>query len=118
MSLVLLGRGYRGRLNSSGGGRYCRAKGGGHRVGRVLSFFSSRQNWESPTPLAAGECLPPPFGPEGRAHSLAGEELGESQFRRGDMHCGALCTVYKYFVGLGNGHAPPPSASKAENYHH
>jgi hypothetical protein len=62
-----------------------------HRVGRVLSFFSV-----SPTPLAAGKCgAPPPFGPGGRAHSLAGEGLGESQFRRGDIHCGAL---YKYFV--------------------
>ncbi len=24
--------------------------------------FSSRLNWDSPTPLAAGECAPPPFG--------------------------------------------------------
>jgi hypothetical protein len=31
-----------------------------HRVGRVLSFFSTRWNWDSPTPLAAGECAPPP----------------------------------------------------------
>jgi hypothetical protein len=61
-----------------------------HRVGRVLRFFSSRRNWNSPTPLAAGECAPPPFGPGGREHSLAGEGLGEPQFRRGDIHCGAL----------------------------
>ncbi len=29
--------------------------------------FSSRRNWDSPTPLAAGECAPPPppFGPLG-----------------------------------------------------
>jgi hypothetical protein len=27
--------------------------------------FSSRWNWDSPTPLAAGECAPPPFGPGG-----------------------------------------------------
>ncbi len=66
-----------------------------HRVGRVLSFFSSRPNWDSLSPLAAGECDPPTFGKGGRAHSLAGEELGESQFRRGDIHCGALYTVYK-----------------------
>jgi hypothetical protein len=32
-----------------------------HRVGRVLSFFSSRRNWNSPTPLAAGECAPQPL---------------------------------------------------------
>ncbi len=31
-----------------------------HRVSRVLSFFSSRRNWNSFTPLAAGECAPPP----------------------------------------------------------
>jgi hypothetical protein len=64
--------------------------GDGHRVGRVLSFFSTRRNWDSPTPKSAEECAPPPFGPGGGAHSFAGEGLGESQFRRGDIHCGAL----------------------------
>ncbi len=59
--------------------------------------FSSRWNWDSPTPLAAGECVPPPFGPGGRAHSLAAKGVGESQFQRGDRHCGALY-IYKYFV--------------------
>ncbi len=52
--------------------------------------FSSRWNWDSPTPLAAGECAPPPCGPGGRAHSLAAKGVGESQFQRGDIHCGAL----------------------------
>ncbi len=52
--------------------------------------FSSRWNWDSPTPLAAGECAPPPFGPGGRAHSLGAKGVGESQFQRGDIHCGAL----------------------------
>ncbi len=49
-----------------------------HRVSRVLSFFSSRLNWDSPTSLAAGECAPHPFvrGGGGRAHSLAEEGLG------------------------------------------
>ncbi len=61
-----------------------------HIVGRVLSFFSSRRNWDSPTPLAAGECANPTLWSGGRAHSLAGEGLGKSQFRRGDIHCGAL----------------------------
>ncbi len=42
--------------------------------------FSSRWNWDSP----------PPFGPGGRAHSLAAKGVGESQFQRGDIHCGAL----------------------------
>ena len=59
--------------------------------------FSSRWNWDSPTPLAAGECAPPPFGPGGRAHSLAAKGVGESQFQRRDRHCGALY-IYKYFV--------------------
>jgi hypothetical protein len=52
--------------------------------------FSSRWNWDSPTPLAAGECAPPPFDTGGRAHSLAAKGVGESQFQRGDIHCGAL----------------------------
>jgi hypothetical protein len=29
-----------------------------HRVGRVLSFFSSRRDWGSPNPSPAGECAP------------------------------------------------------------
>jgi len=52
--------------------------------------FSSRWNCDSPTPLAAGECAPPPFGPGGRAHSLAAKGVGEYKFQRGDIHCGAL----------------------------
>jgi hypothetical protein len=58
-----------------------------HRVGRVLSFFSSRRNWDSPNPSPAGESAHPPrFYGEVHAHSLAREGLGESQFRRGDIH--------------------------------
>jgi hypothetical protein len=54
-------------------------------------LFLQRRNWNSPTPLGASGCAPPPpFGPGGRAHSLAAKGLGESQFRRGDIHCGAL----------------------------
>jgi hypothetical protein len=33
-------------------------KGEAHRVGRLLSLFSSRPNWDSLTPLAAGESAP------------------------------------------------------------
>ncbi len=58
--------------------------------------FSSRWNWDSPTPLAAGECAPPPFGPGGRAHSLAAKGVGESQFQR-RTYTVVLC-IYKYFV--------------------
>ncbi len=34
-----------------------------HRVDRVVSFFSSRRNWDSPNPSPAGECAPPPPPP-------------------------------------------------------
>ncbi len=53
-----------------------------HRVDRVLSFFSSRRNWDSSNPSPAGECAPHPLVQRG-AHPLAGEGLGESQFQRG-----------------------------------
>ncbi len=71
-----------------------------HRVGRELSFFSSRRNCDSPMhPSPAGECAPPPFGSGmGGTLALAGEGLGKSQFRRGDIHCGTLYTVCRYFV--------------------
>jgi hypothetical protein len=35
-----------------------------HRVGRVLSFFSSRRNWDSPNHLSAGKYAPPPPPPK------------------------------------------------------
>jgi hypothetical protein len=61
-----------------------------HRVDRVLSFFSSRRNWDSHNPSAIGVCAPSPrFWGEG-AHSFAREGLGEFQCRRGDIHCGTL----------------------------
>jgi hypothetical protein len=43
-----------------------------HKVSRVLSFFSRRRSWDSPTHSPAGECAPPPFGLGGGtvAHSL------------------------------------------------
>jgi len=55
-----------------------------HRVGRVLSLFSSRWNWDSPNPSPARVCPPPPCY-RGRC-TLAGERgVG-----RGDIHCGTL----------------------------
>jgi hypothetical protein len=57
-----------------------------HRVGRVLSLFSSGRNWDSPSPSLAGECAPPPSPPRfwGERGTLAGERgvgtLGESLF--------------------------------------
>jgi hypothetical protein len=32
------------------------------------------------------------------AHSLAGDGVGESQFRRGDIHCGTLYTLYTVHI--------------------
>ncbi len=68
-----------------------------HRVGRVLSFFSSRRNWDSSTLLTTGECAPPLLVPEGvhGGHTRLRERgVQESQFWRGDIHCGTLYTVY------------------------
>jgi hypothetical protein len=47
-----------------------------HRLGRVLSLFSSGWNWDSPSPSPTRECAPlPPFGSGGRS-TLAGKERG------------------------------------------
>jgi hypothetical protein len=46
-----------------------------HRVDRVLSFLSSRPNWDPPTPSHAGESVSPPVVPGGRTHSIAGEGM-------------------------------------------
>jgi hypothetical protein len=62
---------------------------------------------------------PPVLG--GGAHSLAREGLGESQFRRGDIHCGTLtilvgfglacAPVFFGLINMQNGalRAPPPA---------
>jgi hypothetical protein len=42
-----------------------------HRVDRVLSFFSSRPNWDSPNPSHAGECVPPLWFMGGGYYTLA-----------------------------------------------
>jgi hypothetical protein len=59
-----------------------------HRVGRVLSFFPVVGIGTPPIlhPQASGL---PPFGSGG-----GGEGVGESQFRRGDRHCGTLYNRY------------------------
>ncbi len=63
-----------------------------HRVDRVLDFFSSRPNWDNPTPTPAGECvLSPALVPweGGGGNKLAsGRGVGGSQFGQGDRHCG------------------------------
>jgi hypothetical protein len=65
-----------------------------HSVGRVLSFFFSRGNWNSPTLLAAGQCAPQPFGTGGEDTLLAGEGLGESNFDEGKY----TVVLYIYIV--------------------
>ncbi len=55
-----------------------------NRIGSVLRF--------SPV---VGIGTPPTPHPQGGAHSLAREGVGESQFRRGDIHC---CTLYIYVL--------------------
>jgi len=64
----------------------------GHRVGRVLSIFSSRHNLDSPNPSPVGECAPPFWG---EGHTRWRQGLGESKFRRRDIHCG---TLYVYVL--------------------
>ncbi len=57
------GRGFKNRLKLWTQGQH-------HREGRVIRFFSSRRNWDSPNPSPPCEC-PPPFGSGGRG-TLAG----------------------------------------------
>jgi hypothetical protein len=64
----------------------------------VLSFFSSRPNWDFLAPSHAGECVPPPLvsggGGGGGGTIACGREGGVSQFRREDRHCGTLVSRY------------------------
>ncbi len=46
------------------------------RVGRVLSFFSSRRNWNSLTPLSRKRLWPLPFGPGGRGTFVGERGVG------------------------------------------
>ncbi len=71
-----------------------------HRVYRVLGFFSCRPNWDPPTPLPAGECVPP-FGSVGMDTLDGGRGGGAgrgSHFGRGDRHCGTLGIQYVVFT--------------------
>jgi hypothetical protein len=60
-----------------------------HRVGRMLSV-SPVVGIGTPPPLKQQASVPPTLYYRGRAHSLAAKGVGESQFQRGDIHCGAL----------------------------
>jgi hypothetical protein len=66
-----------------------------HRVGRVLSFFSSRWNWDSPTPSPAGECASPRFwGGHTRWRERGWEGLNSDE---GTYT--VVLFIYIYFVG-------------------
>ncbi len=71
-----------------------------HRVGRVLSIFSSRPNWDPPLPHPQAS-VPPllPFGSGVAVHTRLWERGGGggSQSGRGDRHCG---TLYRYICNL------------------
>jgi hypothetical protein len=76
-----------------------------HRVGRVLSFFSRRQNWDSPNPSPAGECAPT-LEPGGGEHSLTREGGGRipiptrGHTLRYSLYIGALWLGVKLFFKL------------------
>jgi hypothetical protein len=63
-----------------------------HRVGRVLSFFSSRRNWDSPKPSAEGECGPPLWY-RGEGHTRWRESPNSDE----GTYTAVLCK-YMYFV--------------------
>ncbi len=69
-----------------------------HRVGRVLSFFSSRQNWVSPNPSPASKCAPLPFGPGGEGTLACGRGVGGVLIptRGHTLWCSTY--IYKNFV--------------------
>ncbi len=54
--------------------------------------------------------MPPPPPPVlgGGAHSLAREGLGESQFRRGDIHCGTLYLGFRTIMDTDSREATGP----------
>jgi hypothetical protein len=54
--------------------------------------MSPRWNWDSPTPLAASECVLPPGPKGGGSHSPAAKGVGESQFQRLEKRL-ALCLL-------------------------
>jgi hypothetical protein len=70
-----------------------------HRVGRVLSFLSSRRNCDSPTPLAAGECARHPLVGGGGKHTRFWERDWGSPNSDAWTHTVVLY-IYKNFVAL------------------
>jgi hypothetical protein len=66
-----------------------------HRVGRVLSFFSSRRNWDSPNHSSAGECAPPRFWGEGHTRW---RERGWESTNFDEETSTVVLFIYTYFV--------------------
>ncbi len=67
-----------------------------HRIGRVLSFFSSRRNWDSPTPHPQASMPPPLWFRGGGEHSLAGKGWGRPNSDEGTYT--VVLFIYTYFV--------------------
>jgi hypothetical protein len=58
--------------------------------------FSSRWNWDSPTPLAAGKCAPPLFGPGGGHIRFRLKGWGSPNSNEGTYT--VVLYICKYFV--------------------
>jgi hypothetical protein len=70
-----------------------------HRVGRVLSFFSSRRTWDSPTPLPQASVTPHPLAREGGHTRLRERGWGSPKSDEGTNTVVLFIYVlYKYFV--------------------
>jgi hypothetical protein len=69
-----------------------------HRVGRVLSFFSSRRNWDSPTPLSRQASVPPhPMVRGGGGHT---RERGWGSPNSDEGTYTVVLFIYEYFVAI------------------
>ncbi len=72
-----------------------------NRVGRVLSYFSSRRNWNSPTPSPVGECAPPPPTLVPRGGTLAGGRGGWGSPNSDEGKYTLVLYIHMYFVVSG-----------------
>ncbi len=73
-----------------------------HRVDGMIGFFPVVRIGTSPPPHPQASVLPPPLvgGGGGRTHSLAGEGVGGSHFRRGYRDFGILGKYNMYYFLL------------------
>ncbi len=86
--------------------------GSDHRVDRVLGFFSSCPNCDSPTPTPPGECVPPLVG--GDTHlrergGVANSDEGTDTVELWVFVCGPTCHLFTLhcIAGAGCGLAYP-----------